>query len=381
MSETCTPVRIFCSFMLIHHDWFTAVLTFGLCCGLIISYAPQHLRIINKGSSEGFSPWFLLLGSTSSAAGFLNMVTMQWRIVRCCPILSFGSCLEMTAGIVQVGLQWFLFTVVFVLYMFYYPVHLKYAEIDVDTHDTRPPIHVKTPIKTDEWRLSITLSWVAATHMLFISFTTFFVLLTITSSPSPDIPLPPRISNWATFLGVSSAVLAAIQYAPQLIHTYRAKLVGALSIPMMCIQSPGAVFMVVSIALRPGTNWTSWITFAVSGLMQGSLLIMCIIWTYRQRRLGIDEFGDPLNNEVAVTHSVVRDEAVPGLVAEEEDNPTAIRMALAAALESAAESDVRSRGVREVEELPIGEATPLLGVPKALLGGKDEGLWSRWFRR
>ncbi len=34
---------------------------------------PKHYRIINKGSSEGFSPWFLLLGATSSAAGMLNM--------------------------------------------------------------------------------------------------------------------------------------------------------------------------------------------------------------------------------------------------------------------------------------------------------------------
>lgn len=151
--------------------------------------------------------------------------------------------------------------------MIYYPPHLKYAETDIDTHDTRPPIYVKMPIKTDEWRLSITLSWVVVVHMyvimpslhcsklkkhqrLFISFTTFFILLTTTSSPSPGIPLPPRVSQWATFLGVSSALLAAIQYAPQLIHTYQTKLVGALSIPMMCIQSPGAVFMVVSIALR-----------------------------------------------------------------------------------------------------------------------------------
>ncbi|KIJ90352.1 hypothetical protein K443DRAFT_116712, partial [Laccaria amethystina LaAM-08-1] len=49
---------------------------------------------------------------------------------------------------------------------------------------------------------------------------------------------------------VSSALLAAIQYAPQLLHTYKAKVVGALSIPMMLIQSPGAVLMVLSIALR-----------------------------------------------------------------------------------------------------------------------------------
>ena len=49
---------------------------------------------------------------------------------------------------------------------------------------------------------------------------------------------------------MTSAVFAAVQYYPQLIHTYRLKLVGALSIPMMIIQSPGAALMVVSIAMR-----------------------------------------------------------------------------------------------------------------------------------
>jgi hypothetical protein len=39
-----------------------------VCC-----VTPKHYRIISKGSSEGFSPWFLLLGSTSSASGMLNM--------------------------------------------------------------------------------------------------------------------------------------------------------------------------------------------------------------------------------------------------------------------------------------------------------------------
>jgi PQ loop repeat len=76
----------------------------------------------------------------------------------------------------------------------------------------------------------------------FEAFVTLF-LLTYHSSAQ-------QIQLWATFLGVTSAVLAVIQYLPQLIKTYRMKLVGAISIPMMCIQSPGSILMVLSIALR-----------------------------------------------------------------------------------------------------------------------------------
>jgi len=35
--------------------------------------------------------------------------------------------------------------------------------------------------------------------------------------------------------------------------------------------------------------------FAVSSIMQASLLAMCIAWKFRQRRLKIDDFGRPLD--------------------------------------------------------------------------------------
>jgi uncharacterized protein with PQ loop repeat len=58
------------------------------------------------------------------------------------------------------------------------------------------------------------------------------------------------VHGWATFLGVSGAALTAVQYLPQLVHTYRIKLVGALSIITMVMQSPGSAIFVISIALR-----------------------------------------------------------------------------------------------------------------------------------
>jgi len=288
----------------VHHDWFTSLLTFGLCCGLIISYAPQHYRIISNGTSLGLSPWFLLLGSTSTAAGLFNMITLQWRIVRCCPVLPFGTCMEISAGILQVGLQWLLFTVIFVLYMIYYPPELKY-----EIEDTPAPS--KRGRHRDEWQASIILAWIIAVHLVIIFGVTIYLLADTPLLPPPSESLPHRISSWAAFLGISSAILSAIQYAPQLFHTYNIGLVGALSIPMMLIQTPGAILMVLSIALRPGTNWTSWITFVVAGVMQGSLLVMCLAWKVRQRQLGVDDFGQPVRTCGSEGEVPVANEATP----------------------------------------------------------------------
>jgi len=173
-----------------------------------------------------------------------------------------------------------------------------------------------------------------------------------------------QISIWATFLGVTSAILSAVQYMPQLMHTYRLKLVGALSIPMMVIQSPGAVFMVLSIALRPGTNWTTWLTYAVAGVMQGSLLIMCIFWRARQHRLRIDDFGNPLEPSSALEDEA--DSPVSVIQGPEEGLP------VQAAVEAAVESDVRGD--------TDGEETPLLAKGSGA-DGRNPRNWLNWLKR
>src|SRR2546421_189216 len=59
---------------------------------------------------------------------------------------------------------------------------------------------------------------------------------------------------------------------------------------MMLMQTPGSFLFVYSLAIRPGTNWTSWIVFLVTGCLQGTLLIMCIVFHFRARRLGHGPF-------------------------------------------------------------------------------------------
>lgn len=98
----------------------------------------------------------------------------------------------------------------------------------------------------------IPIRWIdAGTDSLISLFTTYFIVL-YDDRDLGDHESPPnrRVGLWATFLGVSSTLLCAIQYAPQIYRTWHAKTVGSLSLLMMCIQTPGAVLMVLSIALR-----------------------------------------------------------------------------------------------------------------------------------
>jgi len=218
-------------------------------------------------------------------------VALQWPVVQCCRKVSTGMCLENLGGIFQVVIQWALFTTTLVLFLIFFPPHLKYAEVQPELahRSPKPLMGLRIGfglITTAEWRLAVVFSCIVALHMLFCTFITALLIQDLESS---------AFAPWTTFLGVSGALCTAIQFIPQIYKTWNSKLVGSLSILMMCIQSPGAVVMCLSIAIRPGTNWTSWATYAAAGSLQSILLAMCLCWKDRQARLGIDDFGRPLS--------------------------------------------------------------------------------------
>lgn len=51
----------------------------------------------------------------------------------------------------------------------------------------------------------------------------------------------------------------------------------------MIIQVPGAVLFILSLAFRPGVDWTSWMPYAVTAAMQFVLLVSdCFQMTIRK---------------------------------------------------------------------------------------------------
>ncbi|GHJ87850.1 hypothetical protein NliqN6_4252 [Naganishia liquefaciens] len=307
-----------------------ALLTSTICIGMVISYLPQHLRIIRARSSEGFSPWYLLLGATSSASGMLNLWILQWPLIRCCRVVSAKACIGNMLGLVQVTLQWVLFSIVLILYLAYFPSHLKYCRTlplpatranddalaahasdaaaaaaadtspSTDERIERQPLlgasQGLTVVKyttTAEWRIAVILAMIVLIHLSLLTVLAITLLHILPTSPT----LHPLTQGYATLLGTSSALLAICQYAPQLVHTFRTRLVGALSIGTMVIQVPGSIAFVASLVGREGVQVSTWASYAITGAMQAALLGMCLAWKKRQARLGIDDFGRPVDGD------------------------------------------------------------------------------------
>lgn len=82
-----------------------------LVLGILVSYLPQHAKIIQKGSSAGLSPWWVLLGSISSIAGIANIIVLPATRddLSCCRHISATSCMAAMLGVVQIAVQWICF--------------------------------------------------------------------------------------------------------------------------------------------------------------------------------------------------------------------------------------------------------------------------------
>lgn len=238
------------------------VVSILILVGLLISYLPQMVRIIARGTSEGISPYFILLGTTSATSGFANILLLPQsrQDVGCCKELETFHCIAGLLGIAQLGVQWICFSFIFVLFL----VFFRYAASNVPEEELvgDPP----------RWQ----------TALLVASLTLLHGLLVIVVTAIIETIAPQHMSLWANVLGLMAAALAAVQYIPQIWTTCHLKHVGSLSIPMMCIQTPGGFLFAGSLFARLGwSGWSSWGIFLLTAIMQGCLLYLAIYYELR----------------------------------------------------------------------------------------------------
>ncbi|KAJ9644583.1 hypothetical protein H2199_003546 [Coniosporium tulheliwenetii] len=210
--------------------------------GILVSYLPQHYRIIARRSSEGLSP-------TSRTD------------VGCCREISPFACGAALLGIAQVGVQWSCFFLIMLLFLVFFP---RPSATDSE-NDPKGPTY----------RSALIVVGVSILHFLLV----FLISITLLAR------FPETLQLWANILGISASVLASIQYLPQIYTTWKLQAVKSLSIPMMCIQTPGSFVFAASLAVRLGREgWSAWTVYLVTGCLQGVLLVMGISFEVREWR-------------------------------------------------------------------------------------------------
>ncbi|KAJ6167742.1 hypothetical protein N7497_000585 [Penicillium chrysogenum] len=213
---------------------------------------PQHIRIITRRSSFGISPYFILLGVTSGTSAFANILVFPSTAqdVACCQEISGIACFAGLLGVFQ-----------------------SFAVRDLlpARHFPTDPVSTVSSTNGPTYRTALAITGICLLH----------ALVTIIISVAFELRHPAAVAAWANFLGVLAAILASIQYFPQIYTTFRLRCVGSLSIPMMCIQTPGSLIWAGSLAARKGwSGWSIWGVLVVTACLQGTLLAMAIYFEY-----------------------------------------------------------------------------------------------------
>ncbi|KAK5165207.1 uncharacterized protein LTR77_009305 [Saxophila tyrrhenica] len=285
-----------------HPNPATVTLASIILVGILISYLPQHIKIISRHSSEGLSPWWVLLGGLSSIAAIGNILVLpaSREDVKCCKEVTGGECAAALLGVAQIGLQWgcFMFMCVchpslkfctghgrdetikantaysVMLFLIFFPTRSTPADLSIST----PSLSSTTTPPRRRDALLVTLLILAA-----------FLATGLTSLATLAV-YPHHTQSLANALGTIAGTLSGIQYLPQIYFTWKLKSVKSLSVVTMLIQVPGAFLFAFSLFLRVGwEGWSTWGVYVVTGCLQGVLLGLAVWYWWEARRDGVVE--------------------------------------------------------------------------------------------
>lgn len=165
--------------------------------------------------------------------------------------------------------------------MFLFLIYFPRATPNTTTPDTDP--------NPPSYRSAIIVVLICVLYAIGLGIASTYIILA----------QPSLAWRFADGLGIAGTALASIQYFPQIYTTYKLKSLGSLSIPMMCVQTPGGYLWAASLAARLGwEGWSAWILYVFISTLQGVVLGMGL-WFKWKKRGQVEEDGEN-DDEVVV---------------------------------------------------------------------------------
>jgi uncharacterized protein with PQ loop repeat len=231
---------------------FSYVLGILLCIGGMISYFPQYYNLIKTKQHQGISEFSLLLLNIGSASLAANSFILNWWKFECYHHCDFWICSANLLSMFQITVGWLM---VFPLYM----------------------IFVRYKVKNSERKIIYDIAYAA----IYILFVLIMIIVGLAEKLSPiDSSIFFVIS--AKILGIFSAVCSSLVWLPQIIKLLRTKKQGNLSLLMFIMQTPGNA-IIIFFQIIYHQNWTTWITYLITLIEQSIIVIILLIFMWRDR--------------------------------------------------------------------------------------------------
>ena len=232
-----------------------------LLVGTLVSFLPQHVKLVLKTSHVGLSLYKGSVGTMTATSGLFYFTALQYyELFYCCP--DAFTCIGHVMPFLQLAMIVLCDVTILFLYVYYFDLKW-YHDNGIDYH--------KAWAET-KWAVLGTFSFqlVLATTFLGIALTSGF------GSDAMEI--------FGTVLIGFASVGQFVQWTPQIYKTYQLKRVGALSLPMIFLQAGGAALTAYFFSLD-GEGWYIWAPFVISSFLLTTLFLESMYYIRRAKRL------------------------------------------------------------------------------------------------
>jgi uncharacterized protein with PQ loop repeat len=201
-----------------------------------------------------------------------NGVLDQWNDMVCCQQLSPWQCTEALLVLIQLAINWLLVFLIWVLALMFFEHDGTFA--------------------SSRTRLWAWLGFFIFGVIVAVGWGIAMIFGLMLGGDSDEV------KGYAYSLGIISAIVPIFTWTPQIWATYKLKSPGSLSITMQIIQVPGS-FILAFYQVING-QWLVGMTAVVAGIEQTILLVLCLIYWFREwreRRKNKSEVQSLLNGE------------------------------------------------------------------------------------
>lgn len=240
-------------------------------------YAPRFVTLLKRRSSAGVSVLTLAAGLLAGTLNLINAAILNWDKIICCGQhageLAAAQCLANNLVVEQLSVGPACMLVVFVLVLVFFEVRSR----------------------ADERAYRLALAAFLGT--LFVSVAATMVALVLYYS---GVVSGPWVVAYGKWIGIASALLTLLQWAPQIALTWRTQDAGALSLGTLLLQFPGNLLVVVFQLSAPRSHWTSWAPYIVSAAQMLVLIVLLLYFQYRETCLAPKRLEDDVGDDEVV---------------------------------------------------------------------------------
>lgn len=232
--------------------------------GTVASVIPQILSIVTRRSSYGINSFTVILTNVSQFLVVVNFVCLHAPDFVGVLQINISLVLQRFLTFFNIFGLWFGYTFIPFLNMVFFDDNVRGARGAAAISKDRRIVRIAMLLI-----LILCLSGIAIPYVLG-------VLYGFTSH---------QFVRYGEVLGTVCAIVSFVQYLPQIYTTFRLREHGSLSLVMLGIQAPGGMINSMFMWLGQHEHWTTWLSFFVSASEQMFLLITCIIFKIKNRKL------------------------------------------------------------------------------------------------